>query len=184
MRILHVFTLQEGETVIVVLNGPLGIGKSTLAETIAERVDACVMLDGDALVAVNPASADPLEHLHSVMALLVGHHLQFGYRHFIINHIWRSPEELADLRRRLSVETEFHAFLLTLSVEENLQRIARRASTRAIDELDFELRTVAEERTALAAWTDGELGARFEVDATPSELAERLIHRLGLAGAS
>lgn len=31
---------------IIVLNGPLGIGKSTLAEALAEAIDHCVMLDG------------------------------------------------------------------------------------------------------------------------------------------
>jgi hypothetical protein len=34
-------------TMIIVLNGPLGIGKSTLAEALTESIDACVMLDGD-----------------------------------------------------------------------------------------------------------------------------------------
>ena len=36
---------------IIVLNGPLGIGKSTLAEALAESIDQSVMLDGDHLVA-------------------------------------------------------------------------------------------------------------------------------------
>lgn len=31
---------------IIVLNGPLGIGKSTLAEALADSIDRCVMLDG------------------------------------------------------------------------------------------------------------------------------------------
>jgi shikimate kinase len=39
---------------IIALYGPLGIGKSTLAEALAESIDRCVMLDGDHLVAVNP----------------------------------------------------------------------------------------------------------------------------------
>lgn len=165
---------------IVVLNGPVGIGKSTLAETLAERIDECVMLDGDALIAANPPHGNPLEHLHSTIALLVGHHQRFGYHHFVINHIWRSPQELTDLRRRLEPEADIHCFLLTLSLEENLHRIARRASTRAIDELDYDRRTVVEEREALMAWGDGELGEILEVDAAPLEVAERLLHRLGI----
>ncbi len=168
---------------IIVLNGPLGIGKSTLAEAFVERVDSCVMLDGDALIAVNPEAADPQAQLHSVLALLIAHHRRFGYRHFVINHIWRSPAALADLRRRLPGEPDFHVFLLVLAADKNLERITRRASTRAIDELEFELRTVSEERDVLAAWSDGELGVPFEVDATPDELAERLLGRLGMGGA-
>ena len=79
---------------IIVLNGPLGIGKSTLAEALAESIEQCVSLDGDHLVAANPPAADEREHLHSTIALLVGHHRQFGYRHFVINHFWRSPRTL------------------------------------------------------------------------------------------
>ena len=36
---------------IILLNGPLGIGKSTLSEALTERVDWCAMLDGDGTVA-------------------------------------------------------------------------------------------------------------------------------------
>ena len=45
---------------IIVLNGPLGIGKSTLAEALTESIDACAMLSGDHLVAVT-AAEDLLE---------------------------------------------------------------------------------------------------------------------------
>ena len=50
---------------IIVLNGPLGIGKSTLAEALAESIHECVMLDGDHLVAANPPPADEIDYLHS-----------------------------------------------------------------------------------------------------------------------
>lgn len=39
---------------IIVLNGPLGIGKSTLAEALTESIEQSVMLDGDRLAATNP----------------------------------------------------------------------------------------------------------------------------------
>ena len=57
---------------IVVLNGPLGIGKSTLAEALSESIDRCVMLDGDKIAATNPPSS--LEYLHATLELLVAHH--------------------------------------------------------------------------------------------------------------
>src|SRR5215510_268703 len=41
---------------ILILKGPLGIGKSTLAEALTENIDACATLSGDHLVAVNPPS--------------------------------------------------------------------------------------------------------------------------------
>jgi thymidylate kinase len=168
---------------IIVLNGPLGIGKSTLAEALAETIDQCVMLDGDHLVAANPPPADEIEHLHSTIALLVAHHRRFGYRHFVIDHIWRSPAELADLRRRLldvDAQAEIRCFLLTLPLDENLRRIERRQSTRALDEHELERRTVAEERELLFDRAVGDLGEPFDVSAPLTDLVTALLLRLGI----
>ncbi len=167
----------------IVLNGPLGIGKSTLAEALTEGIARCVMLSGDSLVAVNPPSTDELEHLHATIALLVCHHRRFGYHHFVIEHIWRSRAELADLRRRLialDADADIWCFLLTLPEDEHLRRIEGRQRARAIDEREFELRAVAEERHALTLGSD--LGEPFDVSAPPLQLALKLLRRLAAPG--
>ncbi len=166
----------------IVLNGPLGIGKSTLAEALVERIDSCVMLSGDSLSALNPPPANELEHLHATIALLVGHHRRLGYRHFVIEHIWRTPVELADLRRHLlSVDgdAQVRCFLLTLSLDENVRRIERRQRARAIDEREFERRVCAEEREVLAK--SAEVGEPFDVSAPPPELVARMLRSLALS---
>lgn len=166
---------------IIVLNGPLGIGKSTLAEALTESIEQCVMLDGDQLVTANPSAADEMAHLHSTIALLVTHHRSFGYRHFVIDHVWRSPTELEDLRSRLfavDADSEIRCFLLTLPADENVRRIERRQHARAIDEREFELRTFAEEREVLTNRT--ELGEPFDVSAPPPDLVAALLRRLAL----
>jgi hypothetical protein len=173
----------ERNDMIIVLNGPLGIGKSTLAETLAESIDHCVMLDGDHLVAANPPPVDEMGFLHSTIALLVAHCRRFGYRHFVINHLWRTAGDLADLRSRLLAvgsDVDIRCFLLTLPMDENLRRIERRQSARAIDEQEFERRTVAEERAALFERPDGDLGEPFDVSASPARLVETILFRLGL----
>lgn len=167
---------------IILLNGPLGIGKSTLAEALAERIDRCVMLDGDHLIALNPPPADETGYLHATIALLVGHHRSSGYAHFVIDHIWRTEEERDDLRKRLlAVDpgADIRMFLLTLPLEDNLQRIERRQQARALDEQEFERRTVIEEREALSAVPGGELGEPFDVSVPPSELVTRLLALVG-----
>jgi thymidylate kinase len=167
---------------IILLNGPLGIGKSTLAEALMENIDDCVMLDGDHLVAVNPPAADERGHLHSTIALLVAHHRQYGYRHFVINHLWRSAAELDDLRRRLLAidpAADIHCFLLTVETDENLRRIERRQQARAIDEREFELRTFVEERELLTKAPN--VGEPFNVSAPPSELVAMIRRRLRLS---
>jgi thymidylate kinase len=166
---------------IVVLNGPLGIGKSTLAEALAESIEQCVMLDGDHLVAANPPALNQVEHLHSTIALLIAHHRRFGYRHFVVDHIWTSPAELADLRSRLAgMDNDIRCFLLTLPADANLARIQRRASARALDELEPELRTFREERQALARNPGVALGEPFDVSAPPQDLVPTMLRRLGL----
>jgi hypothetical protein len=165
----------------IVLNGPLGIGKSTLAEALTETIDGCAMLNGDSLMALNPPPTDEVEYLHSTMALLIGHHRSFGYRHFVIDHLWRSIAELADLRRRLiAVEAgaDVRCFLLTLPADENLRRIKRRQRARAIDEREFELRTFVEERELLTKGAS--LGEPFDVSAPPPELVDLMLRRLAL----
>jgi hypothetical protein len=166
---------------IIVLNGPLGIGKSTLGEALSESIDGCVMLDGDRLIAANPPHRDELEHLHSTVALLVAHHHRYGYRHFVIDYVWRSPQELADLRHRLApIDDDFRCFLLTLPAEENLRRIERRASVRAIDEREFERQMFAQEREWLSAGSGVDLGEPFDVSAPPAELVDAMLRRLRL----
>lgn len=165
---------------IVLLNGPLGIGKSTLAEALVESMERSVMLDGDSLIAANPAPDNEIEYLHSTIALLVQHHRRFGYCRFVINHIWRSPAEIADLRHRLAYDDDFRCFLLTLAADENLRRIERRGRARAVDEHEFELRTNVDERQMLAALPAGELGEPFDVTAAPEELVANMLRRLGL----
>lgn len=169
---------------IIVLNGPIGTGKSTLAEALSESIDSCVMLDGDHVVAANPPFHDEVEHLHSTLALLVRQHRTFGYRHFVIDHLWTSEQQLDDLRRRLGevyADAPVHCFRLTLPAAENLARIRRRARARALDELEFELRTMNAERAALEQHPGAALGEPFDVSATPEELVRVLLRRIGYA---
>jgi hypothetical protein len=167
--------------VVILLNGPLGIGKTTLADALMESIDRCVMIDGDCLVAVNPEPSNGLELLHSAIILLIAHHRRFGYQHFVINHIWTAPEEIDDLRFRLAEhDVDHRCFLLTLSAVENNRRIDRRASGSALDEREIELRTVAKEREMLKAHPGVGLGEPFDVSASPPVLVRKMLDRLGM----
>jgi hypothetical protein len=168
---------------VVVLNGPLGVGKSTLAEVLGEAIDRCATLDGDRLTALNPPPADELASLHETLALLVRHHLARGYDRFVINHYWSSPGQISDLRSRLRAAApgvEVRCFRLTLPRDENLRRIARRQAGRAVDESAFEMRHFAEEYAVLSAAEGAELGEPFDVTAPPEVLAARMLEMLGL----
>jgi thymidylate kinase len=168
---------------VILLNGPLGVGKSTLGEVLGEAIDRCVTLDGDRLAALNPPPADELASLHETIALLVGHHLARGYDRFVINHYWSTREQIFQLEDRLRAAApgcEFRPFLLALTKDENLRRIALRQSTRAIDETEFEAAHFAEEYARLSAAEGAELGESFEVSDPPEVLAARMLALLGL----
>ncbi|MDM7923149.1 MAG: Gar/GrdA family gentamicin resistance ATP-binding protein, partial [Pyrinomonadaceae bacterium] len=158
---------------IILLNGPLGIGKSTLAEALSESIDRCVMLDGDHINALNPPPADESGYLHTTLALLFSHHRQFGYEHFVIDHLWTSQEELRDLAaklREVDPDVDVRRFLLFVPLEENLRRIQIRQQARALDEREFENRTVFAERNILYRRDNAGLGELFDVTASPVEL--------------
>ena len=167
---------------VILLNGPLGIGKSTLGEVLGESLDRSVTLDGDQLVALNPPPDDENGALHQSVALLVRHHLSGGYDRFILNHYWPSAAQITDLEARLlSIDSQFrlHCFRLTLPEEENLRRIALRQKVRAIDETEFEAEHFAEEH-ALLSTAGAELGMPFDVSDPPDVLAARLIEALDI----
>jgi hypothetical protein len=165
---------------IIVLNGPLGIGKSTLAEVLSERIDRCAMLDGDCLAMVNPPPADAVEHLHQAIVLLMEHHGRFGYRHFVVNHLWETHSDLADLCHRLArFDSRVFCYRLTLDRASNMARIARRAGARAIDENDHEAATFARESGLLDKAVGDGLGEPFDVSGPPEQLADALLARLG-----
>ena len=103
-----------------------------------------------------------------------------GIEHVFIEHYWDDESDLEHLRRTLGAAAEeWSAVRFTLDPEQHLARIARRASARALDESDFERRTVAEERAALDALGD-RVGQAFAVGAPIDQLVERLRGRLGL----
>ena len=167
---------------MILLNGPLGIGKSTLGEVLGEAIGRSVTLDGDALSALNPPPGDEWAALHEVISVLVRHHLSQGYDCFVVNHYWSSAEQIADLMSQLqSIDARFrmHCFRLTLSKEENLRRIASRQKVRAIDETQFEIQHFAEEHALLSTAGD-DLGIPFDVSDPPDVLAARLIEAIGL----
>jgi hypothetical protein len=173
--------MPQARPLAILLNGPLGIGKSTLGEALGEAIDRSVTLDGDGLAALNPPPADEIASLHEILAILVGHHFALGYDCFVINHYWAKAEAIADLEARLrAVATgiSVRCFRLTLPVGENLRRIARRQSVRAIDEAEFEARHFAAESALLSGVEGAELGEPFDVTASPEVLVTRLLERL------
>lgn len=165
---------------IILLNGPLGIGKSTLSEALTERIDWCVMIDGDHLIELNPPPDNELETLCAVSALFIAHHQSYGYRNFVLNHLWTQRSELDQFRAKLSeLDSDVRCFRLTVPLEENLQRIERRASATGLDQ-SYELKIFSKEHEILSRCTGDELGEPLDASASPAKLVDHLLSFVGL----
>ncbi|MFM8319498.1 MAG: GrpB family protein [Chloroflexota bacterium] len=114
---------------IILINGPLGVGKTTVSWELLERFPHAVMLDGDYLGAVTPFDLhDParVDYLYRTLAHLVAFHKANGYPVVIINYVFEQPESLAGLRARLNaIDDVTYAFRLVCRDEAEMERRIR-----------------------------------------------------------
>lgn len=125
---------------IIIINGPLGIGKTQVSEKLIEYFDRAVMLDGDYIGAVHPFEIYDearIEYLYQTLRHLTAYHVEHGYRNFVINYVFESAASLARLRGLLAdLDGEIYAFRLTCTESEMERRIRSRAVGRP-EEPDF-----------------------------------------------
>ena len=123
---------------IVIINGPCGIGKTAVSEALATHFDRAVMLDGDYIGDVHPFEIyddERIDYLYHTLQHLVAFHVSEGnYHNFVINYVFETPDSLADLRQRLSAyDDEIYAFRLTASHAAVEERIIKREGVNGED---------------------------------------------------
>ncbi|MBN2548910.1 MAG: AAA family ATPase [Anaerolineales bacterium] len=150
---------------IIIINGPLGIGKTQVSEKLVEFFDRAVMLDGDYIGAVHPFEIyddERIEYLYQTLRHLTAYHVEHGYRNFVLNYVFESAASLARLCGLLAdLDGEIYAFRLTCTESEMERRIRSRAVGRPEepDYLAWELQRFRQ-LTAIqeAATQEGNLG--------------------------
>jgi GrpB-like predicted nucleotidyltransferase (UPF0157 family)/predicted kinase len=160
---------------IIIINGPCGIGKTSVAWELNARFDRAVMLDGDYVGAVQPFEIYDDERVaylfRTLRHLIVFHIEQGGYHDFVINYVFETPEQLAGLRHLLSdLDDVIYAYRLVASDETIEARIRKREL-----ESDADLRWHLSRYKELVAIQEatakrGDLG--FVVDTTGLTAAE------------
>jgi GrpB-like predicted nucleotidyltransferase (UPF0157 family)/predicted kinase len=117
---------------IIIINGPLGVGKTEVAWKLIEKFDRAVMLDGDYLGAVHPFeihNEQRADYLYQTLHHVTAFHVAHGWHNFVIDYVFETPESLAKLRHLLSdLDDVTYAFRLTCSAEEIDRRIRTRSS--------------------------------------------------------
>ena len=119
------------KVMILIINGPLGVGKTSVAEALLYRFPRSVMLDGDAIGRVHPFEIyDPnrTDYLYRTLAMLLDWHQREGdYEHFVINYVFEKPESLARLLAQLHpLDPVIRVFRLRASPETLRARIRKR----------------------------------------------------------
>jgi GrpB-like predicted nucleotidyltransferase (UPF0157 family) len=128
---------------IVIINGPLGIGKTETAWELLVLFERAVMLDGDYLGAIQPFEIydkKRVDYLYRTLAHVVAFHRDNGYEHFVINYVFEHPDSLHDLRQRLAgFDREIYAFRLVCEQEVLAERIRRRGQCKPAELVDWEI---------------------------------------------
>jgi GrpB-like predicted nucleotidyltransferase (UPF0157 family)/predicted kinase len=117
---------------IVIVNGPLGVGKTEVAWKLIEKFERAIMLDGDYFGAVHPFEIydkQRVDYLYQTLHHVIAFHVANGWHNFVINYVFETPESLAKLRHLLSdLDDVIYAFRLTCSLEEIDRRIRSRSN--------------------------------------------------------
>ena len=125
---------------IIIINGALGVGKSSVAEELHWKFEKSVHLDGDHIGAVHPFEIyDETRtlHLHRTLELLVRFHREGGYPDFVINYIFENAAQLRQLEDLLRpLDPDLRSFRLICDPAEHEARVRRRGR----NSLDWELK--------------------------------------------
>jgi chloramphenicol 3-O-phosphotransferase len=161
---------------IIIINGSLGVGKTSVGEHLQRKFVRAVHLDGDAIGDVHPFDIydeSRIDQLYQALRLLVGYYQDNGYTSFVINYVFESPASLENLLARLRPLDPFiHTYWLTCTAQEQARRIRQRGR----GELDWELQRFVElQQIQRKAAQQGFIG--IEVDSSslsPAETAEKI----------
>jgi broad-specificity NMP kinase len=156
---------------IIVINGPLGIGKTETSWQLMQRFMRAVMLDGDCLTAIHPFDHDNPSHLdyaYEVFGLLISFHRQKGIHDFVLHWVFESPASLQRLQAKLAPAGErLRIYRLVCT----LQALEGRIHQRNHPELSWELQRARELHGILeGAAQTGDVG--YVVDTTHRSIAE------------
>jgi len=161
---------------IIIINGSLGVGKSSVADQLHYKFEKSVHLDGDYIADVHPFQIYDearISHLYRTLELLIGFHQKNGYHNFVINYVFESPESLQELLDLLNpLDPSILTYWLTCQEDEQAKRIQNRRR----DALDWELsRFVELQRIQVKAAQRGFIGKEIDTThLTSAEVAEEI----------
>lgn len=148
---------------IIILNGSIGVGKTSVSWALQAHFAPSVMLDGDYIGAVYPFNIydkSRIDYLYQTFVYLIQFHLNNGYEHFIVNYVFEKAENLALLQQSLEdLGQEVVCFWLTCEEQEQLARIQKRNN----DQVDWDINRAKELNQILEAESqNGFIGQKID----------------------
>ena len=122
---------------IIIINGSVGVGKSSAAWEVAARFDTSFMFDGDYIGAVHPFEIYDqarVNYLYKTICHLIKFHQHNGYTNFVINYVFEDASQLTRLIDQLqTLDPDIHTFWLTCDEAVQTQRVVGRKVDHAWD---------------------------------------------------
>lgn len=94
---------------ILLINGPPGVGKTAVARALLPRLGDGVLLDAAALATFPPEDwldAPYRRRAEAALLALLDHHCQAGQQQFIVTGVYPEPQELAAFAARLAERSQ------------------------------------------------------------------------------
>jgi len=163
---------------IIIINGSLGVGKTSVADKLHYKFDKSVHLDGDSIGDVHPFEIYDdarIRHLYRTLELLIGFHQKNDYHNFVINYVFESAESLQELLDLLyPLDPSIHVYWLTCNKEQQ----ARRIQNRGRSEIQWELNRFVElQQIQQKASQSGFIGKEVDTTRLTSEEVAKAIWR-------
>ncbi len=161
---------------VIIINGSVGVGKTSVSWELMEKFEKAIMLDGDYIGAIHPFDIydeERIEYLYRTIEFLVKFHMCNGYEHFIINYVFETPDSLRQLVDKfVALNCLVKTFYLTCSDSEQKERIMKRST----DQKEWELKRYLELNQILAAANQsGDIGIEVKtIGKEVSEVAEEI----------
>lgn len=161
---------------VVIIHGPLGIGKTTTSWNLLYRFERAVLLEGDYIAAIQPFdyyNQAHLDYAYRTIGMIAAYHAANGIPNLIINWVLESPEQLDRLKQQLAaLELPIVSYRLWCDPAVIAERIRQRNQPDLAFELDRSRELVA---ILDRAAETGDMGIRIDTTAlTADQTAARI----------
>lgn len=115
---------------VIILNGPMGVGKTTTARALMDRLLPALFLDGDYVSDFQPFDVrlgEHLDYIEDTLVHMLAFHAANGFQRQIVAGIFETPERLGRFMARLRADGhDAVCFRLTCEGREHERRVRGR----------------------------------------------------------